>query len=122
MSKKGEIISLNDFKKDRDIFLVEGKPYTGVFVDYYDYENEQKKCAIHFKDGKREGLGTWWYENGQKKYEIHHKDGELEGLWTEWHENGQKKEEIHYKDGEWDEEGTKISKKRFKDGVALKFA
>jgi len=40
-----------------------------------------------------------YYENGQKKWEGTYKDGKEDGLWTYWDENGQKKSEITYKDG-----------------------
>jgi antitoxin component YwqK of YwqJK toxin-antitoxin module len=39
-----------------------------------------------------------YYDNGQKKVEGNPKDGKLEGLWTYWYENGQKNSELNYKD------------------------
>ena len=55
-----------------------------------------------YKDGKLDGLLTYWFENGQKKSEGTYKDGE-EIERTEWHyyENGQKKYERTYKDGKF---------------------
>jgi formylglycine-generating enzyme required for sulfatase activity len=68
-----------------------------------------------YKDGKEDGLWTYWYENGEKKSEGTYKDGELNGLWTDWYENGQKSSEATYKDGEvdgiviiWYEDGREI--------------
>ena len=88
MSTKGEIISLKDFKEDRDLFRVEEKPFTGVWVDYYDYENGQKEYEGHYKDGKLNGLYVEWYEDGQKVYEGYYEDGiEVDALWTELDEN-----------------------------------
>ena len=63
MSKEEKIISLNDFKKnrgvplvkekpctdvyvvdyDRQIFIYEGRPFTGVSVQYYDHKNEKNE-------------------------------------------------------------------------------
>ena len=99
MSKKGKIISLNDFKENRKLTDSDGNPFTGVCVDYYDYEDEQKEYETRYKDGKENGLCTWWYENGQKGYEIRYKDGELNGLYTYWYENGQIECEGFFKDG-----------------------
>jgi antitoxin component YwqK of YwqJK toxin-antitoxin module len=99
MSKKGKIISLNDFKEKRKLTDPDGNPFTGVCVDYYDYEDEQKEYETRYKDGKENGLCTWWYENGQKGYEIRYKDGELNGLYTYWYENGQIECEGFFKDG-----------------------
>jgi antitoxin component YwqK of YwqJK toxin-antitoxin module len=43
-----------------------------------------------YKDGKEEGLWTFWHDNGQKEKEGVFKDGKEEGLWTEWDENGKR--------------------------------
>ena len=108
MSKKGKIISLNDFKENRKLTDSDGNPFTGVCVDYYDYEDEQKEYETRYKDGKENGLCTWWYENGQKGYEIRYKDGELNGLYTYWYENGQIECEGFFKDGEADDTSTEL--------------
>ena len=108
MSKKGKIISLNDFKENRKLTDPDGNPFTGVCVDYYGYEDEQKEYETRYKDGKENGLCTWWYENGQKGYEIRYKDGELNGLYTYWYENGQIECEGFFKDGEADDTSTEL--------------
>jgi len=99
MSKKEKIISLNDFKENRKLVASDGTPYTGVYTDYYDWENDQKEYEEYYKDGKENGLSTWWYENGHKEYENHCKDGKLNGLSTWWCENGQIECEGFFKDG-----------------------
>ena len=108
MSKKGKIIPLNDFKENRKLTDPDGNPFTGVCVDYYDYEDEQKEYETRYKDGKENGLCTWWYENGQKGYEIRYKDGELNGLYTYWYEYGQIECEGFFKDGEADDTWTEL--------------
>ena len=87
MSKKGKIISLNDFKENRKLTDPDGNPFTGVCVDYYDYEDEQKEYETRYKDGKENGLCTWWYENGQIECEGFFKDGEADDTSTELDEN-----------------------------------
>ena len=54
---------------------------------------------MHYKDGKLNGLCTWWYENGQKECEIRYEDGKQNGLSTWWCENGQIECEGFFKDG-----------------------
>jgi len=108
MCKKEKIISLNDFKENRKLVAPDGTPYTGVYTDYYDWENDQKEREEYYKDGKENGLSTWWYENGQKGYEIRYKDGELNGLYTYWYENGQIECEGFFKDGEADDTSTEL--------------
>ena len=51
MHKKEKIISLNDFKENRKLVAPDGTPYTGVYTDYYDWENDQKEREGFFKDG-----------------------------------------------------------------------
>ena len=101
----------------RDGLVYEGDsetPFTGRMVD--KYENGQKKVEATYKDGKAEGLVTWWHENGhgQKASETTYKDGKPEGPSIVWHRNGQKYIERTWKDGKevsktkWDEEGNEI--------------
>jgi antitoxin component YwqK of YwqJK toxin-antitoxin module len=69
--------------------VADGPPEDGPHVEYYD--NGQKRCERHYKNGEKEGLETFWYENALKEREYHYKDGKGDGLWTYWHENGQKR-------------------------------
>ena len=36
----------------------------------------------HFKDGKWDGLWTFWDPNEKKEREAQWKDGKMDGLWT----------------------------------------
>ena len=73
------------------------KPYSGKVVGLY--ENGEKKLEGSYKDGKEDGLWTYWTENGQKRLEGTWKDGEYDGLHTVWYEDGQKKWELTYDNG-----------------------
>ena len=64
------------------------------------FENGEKKNEGSFKDGLENGLHKWWYENGQKGIEGTYKDGLEFGLWTYFYENGQKQIEGIYTDWE----------------------
>jgi len=99
MIKREKIISLKEFKENRKLVAPDGTPYTGVYTDYYDWENDQKEHEEYYKDGKLNGLSTWWYENGQKEREIRYEDGKQNGLSTWWCENGQIECEGFFKDG-----------------------
>ena len=99
MIKREKIISLKEFKENRKLVAPDGTPYTGVYTDYYDWENDQKEREEYYKDGKENGLSTWWYENGQKECEIRYEDGKENGLCTWWCENGQIECEGFFKDG-----------------------
>ena len=50
-------------------------PFTGVLVKKYD--NGQKKKEEHYKDGKEDGLLTWWNWNGNITRNRTYKDGVL---------------------------------------------
>ena len=96
----------------------EKTPFTGKAESFY--ENGQKKGEVNFKDGKEDGLWTFWYENGQKKWEWNYKDGKL---WTAigWKPNGEKCPESNIKDwnGVWvlyDDDGTVSHRRTYKDG------
>ena len=96
-------------------------PFTGRLVK--KYENGQKKEETNYKDGKKDGVFTFWFENGQKKLEGKFKNGKDVGLWTGWHKNGQKGLEWNLKNGKedglltiWDEEGNVTETKTSKDG------
>ena len=88
MIKREKIISLKKFKENRKLVASDGTPYTGVCADYYDWENDQKEREEYYKDGKENGLCTWWCENGQIECEGFFKDGtEVDDPRTELDEN-----------------------------------
>ena len=99
--------------------------FTGRLVE--KDEDGQKKTEVNYKDGKEDGLVTWWNENRQKKEEANYKTGWLDGLWTRWYENGQKWREVNHKDGkreglliEWDENGEILSALTYISGEIVK--
>ena len=111
MIKREKIISLKEFKENRKLVAPDGTPYTGVYTEYYDWENDQKEREEYYKDGKENGLSTWWYENGHKEYENHCKDGKLNGLSTWWCGNGRVECKGFFKDGtEVDDTWTELDK------------
>jgi antitoxin component YwqK of YwqJK toxin-antitoxin module len=63
----------------------------GLFTIFY-MQNGQKREEQTWKDGKPDGLRTFWYENGKKEKEGTYKDGKIDGLWTYYNEDGSIKE------------------------------
>ena len=62
------------------LFLFSGSVFgeePEVKREYWD--NGKLKSEIHYKNGKREGLGTTWYKSGRKRYLRHYKNG-IEGI------------------------------------------
>jgi antitoxin component YwqK of YwqJK toxin-antitoxin module len=74
----------------------------------------KKRATGDFKNGKPEGLMTYWYKNGQREMEGNFKGGKRNGQVIWWHENGQKKGEANFEDGEaisekyWNKKGQKV--------------
>ena len=66
-------------------------PFTGVVV-LLKYENGKKYLELTYKDGKKDGLETWWHSNGQKWQETTYKDGK-EVSKTMWDEEGNVEEQ-----------------------------
>ena len=62
---------------------------TEKHIEYYP--NGKKKEEITYKDGKKDGLFTWWYGNGKKEYEGTYKNGKKFSI-KEWNEDGSFKE------------------------------
>ena len=52
------------------------------------------------KDGKPDGVLTYWYENGNMDSKISWRNGKLNGTISHWHENGVKSDSGFYKGGE----------------------
>ena len=63
-------------------------------VEYYPNRIIKEKGTK--KDGKKDGLWTYWYENGRKRSEAIYKDGELKRI-TDWDfYTGVRKNETHF--------------------------
>jgi antitoxin component YwqK of YwqJK toxin-antitoxin module len=105
------------------LFLFSGSVYGQEEVKKEYWDNGNLKSEIHYKDGKPEGLATWWYETGEKKSETQYKRGIQDGLEIEWYKSGQKKSKTQYKSGtqngleiEWYKSGKKKSETHYKNG------
>ena len=98
------IFSVGFSQKEYDINHVLEKK--GVYIK--KFSNEEVNGSVYqmfgdikmdlgyIKNGKKEGLWTWWFENGEKKNEGSFKGGLEFGLWTYYNEDGSIKEVKEY--------------------------
>ena len=88
------------------------KPYSGWAKAMSD--SGQVHALMEIKDGKHDGLVTYWWGNGLKREEITFKDGKQDGLATYYYDNGQKKAEVTYQDDKqisgkyWNSKGEEV--------------
>lgn len=122
-----ELIAKGDRMYKPKLFKLFGKekPYTGKAIKYF--EGGEKECEGPYKNGRRDGIWTYWYEPVKKKVNKGLKEGEgpyrigvREGYWTYWHSNGVKREEGNFQGrervGKWiyyDENEEKIHEREF---------
>ncbi len=97
--------------RNKKMYLIDSNsPFSGKsFVLGLDSTKISERT---WKDGKKNGVTTFWYENGQKKESTNYKDDLKSGLQVKWYENGKKMEEAFFvydkQDGlrkGWDEKG-----------------
>ena len=69
-----------------DVHYHNGKPFTGVTVQYHKIGNLQSRYAI--KDGVYHGLVEEWYESGQQKTKTSFESGKHEGDNFYWNPDG----------------------------------
>ena len=89
------------------LFFILLTPLISQEIDHIikTYKNGQKWYEGYLKDGKVDGLFTFWYRNGQKSYEENYKNGLRNGKFTGWFENGNISSEKYFKnnkrEGKW---------------------
>lgn len=106
-------------------FLVGGCASSKVEKDFYDTSKPKYAIAVD-KDGRKEGVETWWYPNGTKKYEAFNRGGVREGMFTAWYDDGTmwyQGFEYHGKPEStltyWRPNGNLKSLAKFREGIQL---
>ena len=100
-------------------FARQNTPFTGVAV--WELPEKEKKEAT-YKDGKKDGLETWWYASGQKKFEGTYMAGKPNGLFTRFYRDGKKSYERTFRDQKlltaisWKPNGQKCTDTNFLNG------
>ena len=75
-------------------------------TDFSFNKNGLLQSVENHKDGELHGQVTIWNEDGQKKFERSYKDGKKDGVWSWWFDNGQIESIKNYKAGKLDGEFT----------------
>ncbi|MES9970763.1 MAG: hypothetical protein ABW092_12085 [Candidatus Thiodiazotropha sp.] len=78
----------------------EKEPYSGNAVRIDSGGNKRK--AMTFKDGLKDGIYRKWTKSGQIIQEENYKLGKKNGQFSAWYDNGQNKEEAQYIDNRQD--------------------
>jgi len=92
-------------------FLKDGKK-EGLWT--YFYETGEIKHEIDYKNGIEDGSFKLFYENGQIAVESTNVNGKTVGLFIEYYENGNLKQVTEYIDGKgyaidfWDKDGNQL--------------
>ena len=73
----------------------ESEPYSGWAKEMYD--SGQVERLVKFKDGKQDGLATYWHKNRQKRAEGTMKDGKLISA-KYWNSKGEEVETLEESD------------------------
>ena len=83
-----------------NIYLKDKNPKDNIFTFNLKFNNEELNGMVYMsyddkkvnlgeiKNGKKDGLWTYYYENGIKRVEGTYKDGKPDGIWTFWENNG----------------------------------
>ena len=80
------IPSLKQMVVKNEIWNLNGIPYSGKYIDYYNSGKIQNKGTL--LNGKLNGELTVYFKNGNKKFISNYKDGILHGVWSEYYPNG----------------------------------
>ena len=70
------------------------KPFSGIVFN--TYPNDLREYEGEYKNGKPNGLLTYWYKNGNKMREGKLKDGIPIGKWTTYKDDGSIQQAIEY--------------------------
>ena len=81
------LLETREINGERIYFLKDkNEPFTGKSLSVSI--NGQKEAEINYKDGKPNGLITFWHENGQLKQEGNLMDGIQHGITIYYDKNG----------------------------------
>jgi len=98
------IPSLKQMVVKNEIWNLNGIPYSGKYIDYYNSGKIQNKGTL--LNGKLNGELTVYFKNGNKKFISNYKDGILHGVWSDYYPNGVLLSSRKYADGKIIEYGT----------------
>ena len=80
-----KIPSLKQMVMKNEVWNLNGIPYSGKYIDYYNSGKIQNEGIL--LNGKLNGELTVYFKNGNKKLVSNYKDGILNGVWNEYYPN-----------------------------------
>ena len=81
-----EIPSLKQMEMKNDVWNLDGLPYSGQYIDYFNNGKEQNEGRL--LNGQINGELIVYYKTGIKKSITNYKDGIRHGSWKEYYQNG----------------------------------
>ncbi|MBS1703516.1 MAG: DUF4932 domain-containing protein [Armatimonadetes bacterium] len=94
----------------------------GVYHSWF--KSGKPRTIAFYRDGARQGKGTWWHETGKKWREGTYKDDKFDGIWTIWDDEGRKIQTTRYRDDMpdgpsqfWSSDGKVTAAGTYKMGV-----
>jgi len=81
-----KIPSLKQMVMKNEAWNLNGMPYDGKYIDYYNSGKIQNEGTL--LNGKLNGELTVYFKNGNKKSVSNYKDGILNGVWRDYYPNG----------------------------------
>ena len=81
-----KIPSLKQMAMKNEIWNLNGIPYSGKYIDYYNSGKIQNEGTL--LNGKLNGELTVYFKNGNKKSVSNYNDGILNGVWSDYYPNG----------------------------------
>ena len=92
-----KIPSLKQMVLIKETWSLNGVPYSGKYIDYYNSGKIQNEGTL--LNGKFNGELIVYFKNGNKKLVSNYKDGILYGVWSEYYPNGVLMNSRKYKEG-----------------------
>jgi hypothetical protein len=92
-----KIPGLRQMKMLEGLWNLDGSPYTGKYIDYYNSGRILNEGTL--VKGKLHGELTVFFKNGNKKSVSNYKDGILHGIWNDYYVNGALRQTREYAEG-----------------------
>lgn len=102
---------------------LDGEPFTGVAVMYYDEEVAQLAQRVEYRDGRRHGMRHRWFANGVLASKSRYDSGRRDGAGMTYWDNGSPRTSTTFSNGrahgvstQWYREGMKFKERTLVDG------
>tara|TARA_B100001057_G_scaffold195178_1_gene195960 strand:+ start:283 stop:738 length:456 start_codon:yes stop_codon:yes gene_type:complete len=118
----------SNLSEENGLVYIQGKPFTGSCLTYFDENPESIKEIRSFRKGLMHGNWIQYHDNGNIFYDSYAKKGEIHGKYSSFHYNGnladKGKMKKGYKDGVWEYygiNGVLYRKELFKNKILIDY-